>query len=125
MGIKMPIMGIKSKSRASAVPMRTSVAETSRLQSKCCRLMKTTTSLRTSPGLRKQAEEVLEEGETLSEFVNSALNRSIEVRRSRQRFIARGLASSVHTKKTGKYISAENVIRKLAGRLAKARQHAK
>ena len=41
--------------------------------------MKTTTipSLRVSPDLRKQAEDVLEQGETLSGFVLDALTRSI------------------------------------------------
>ena len=58
--------------------------------------MKTTTipPLRVSPELRKQAEGVLEQGETLSGFVLDALNRSIEYRRTRQEFIARGLASA-------------------------------
>jgi hypothetical protein len=50
--------------------------------------MKTTTipSLRVSPQLRKEAEAVLEQGETLSAFVLDALTRSIEYRRVRQEF---------------------------------------
>lgn len=88
--------------------------------------MKTTTipSLRVSPELRKQAEEVLEEGETLSGFVLNALTRSIEFRKSRQEFIQHGLSSAVRAKRTGKYISAEKVIDKLASRLAKAKRRA-
>lgn len=85
--------------------------------------MKTTTipPLRVSPELRKLAENVLEQGETLSSFVLDALNRSIEYRRTRQEFIARGLASSALAKKTGKYVSAAAVVNKLERRLAKAK----
>jgi predicted transcriptional regulator len=88
--------------------------------------MKTTTipPLRVSQELRKQAEAVLEQGETLSGFVLDALTRSIEYRNARQEFIARGLASAAQAKKTGKYVSADKVIDKLARKLAKAKQRA-
>ena len=89
-------------------------------------LMKTTSipSLRVSPELRKQAEAVLGQGETLSGFVLEALNRNIEYRRARQEFIARGLASAARARKTGKYVSADRVIGKLARKLVKARRRA-
>ena len=88
--------------------------------------MKTTTipSLRVSPELRKQAEAVLEQGETLSGFVLDALTRSIEYRKSRQEFIARGLSSAAQAKKTGKYVPADKVIEKLARKLVKAKRRA-
>jgi predicted transcriptional regulator len=88
--------------------------------------MKTTTipPLRVSPKLRKQAEAVLEEGETLSGFVLDALNRNIEHRKARQEFIARGLASAAQARKTGSYVPAGRVIEKLARKLVKARQRA-
>ena len=88
--------------------------------------MKTTTipPLRVSPELRKQAEAVLGQGETLSGFVLEALNRNIEYRRARQEFIARGLASAARARKTGKYVSADRVIGKLARKLVKARRRA-
>jgi predicted transcriptional regulator len=88
--------------------------------------MKTTTipPLRVSPDLRRQAEAVLEQGETLSGFVLDALNRNIEYRKTRQEFIARGLASAAHARKSGKYVSADKVIEKLARKLVKARQRA-
>lgn len=86
--------------------------------------MKTTTipPLRVSPELRKQAEAVLEEGETLSRFVLDAVTRSIEYRNMRHEFIARGLASAARATKSGSYVSAERVVAKLARRLAKAKQ---
>jgi predicted transcriptional regulator len=85
--------------------------------------MKTTTipPLRVSPELRKQAEAVLEQGETLSSFVLEAVTLSIEHRTVRQEFIARGLASAERARKSGKYISADSVIKTLEQRLAKAK----
>jgi len=82
--------------------------------------MKTTTipSLRVSPNLRKEAEAVLEDGETLSGFVLDAITRSVEYRKARQEFIARGLTSAAKAKKSGRYISAERVLNKLERRLA-------
>lgn len=87
-------------------------------------IMKTTTipPLRVSPELRKQAEAVLEDGETLSGFVLEALNRNIEHRRARQEFISRGLISAARAKKSGKYVSADVVLKKLARKLAKVKQ---
>jgi len=86
--------------------------------------MKTTTipPLRVAPELRREAEAVLEPGETFSAFVLDSLTRSIEYRKTRQEFIARGLASAAQAKKTGKYLSAERVIEKLARKLVRARQ---
>jgi predicted transcriptional regulator len=88
--------------------------------------MKTTTipPLRVSPELRAEAEAVLEQGESLSSFVLEAVNRSIEHRKARREFIARGLASGVRAKKTGKYVSADKVIDKLARKLLKGKQRA-
>ena len=88
--------------------------------------MKTTTipSLRVSPELRKQAEDVLKQGETLSGFVLDALTRSIKYRTSRQAFIALGLSNAARAKETGKYVPAAKVIGKLSRKLVKAKQHA-
>ena len=88
--------------------------------------MKTTTipPLRVSPELRKQAEGVLAQGETLSGFMLDALTRSIAYRKSRHDFIARGLASATQAEKTGKFVSAGRVIEKLERKLIKAKQRA-
>ena len=88
--------------------------------------MKTRTlpPLRVTRELRASAEAVLAEGETLSSFVLDAVTRSIEQRRSQQAFIARGLASRAKAHRSGRYVPAEAVIRKLRGRLVKARRTA-
>ena len=88
--------------------------------------MKTTTipPLRVAPELRKEAEALLEEGETLSGFLLDAVTRSIAYRKARQEFIGRGLASAAKARKSGKYISADRVLDKLERRLAKAKKRA-
>lgn len=57
--------------------------------------MKTATlpSLRVEPELRDAAESVLQAGETLSSFVETAVREQVQLRRQREAFIARGLAA--------------------------------
>ena len=85
--------------------------------------MKTRTlpPLRVTPGLRREAESVLADGETLSAFILDSVARNVEARRARQTFVARGLASAARAKKVGRYIPADAVMRKLSRRLAAAR----
>lgn len=84
--------------------------------------MKTATipSLRVSPELRSAAESVLQEGETLSSFVEQSLRTNIERRRFQQEFIARGLASREQARLTGEYIAAEDMQRELEDMLIQA-----
>jgi len=89
--------------------------------------MKTRTlpPLRVTPALRREAESVLAEGETLSAFILDSVARNVEARRAQRMFVARGLASAVQARKTGRYISADAVMRKLSRRLAAARAKAR
>lgn len=77
-------------------------------------------SLRVAPELRAAAESVLENGETLSSFVEHSLRVQIERRQSQQEFIARGLASRDEAKNTGEYFTAEDVLAELDDMLADA-----
>lgn len=85
--------------------------------------VKTTTlpPLRVTPALRREAEAVLGEGETLSAFILDSVARNVEARRAQQAFIARGLASAEKARQTGRYVPAAAVMRKLSRRLAAAR----
>lgn len=85
--------------------------------------MKTATipSLRVDPELRHAAESVLQEGETLSSFVEHSLRISIDYRRAQQAFIARGLASRDEAQRTGEYFTAGEVLRELDDMLGKVR----
>lgn len=81
-------------------------------------------ALRVSAKVRREAESVLREGETLSGFVLDALTRSVEQRKAQQLFLARGLASASRAKASGRYLPASRVLGKLRRRLAAARRRA-
>lgn len=84
--------------------------------------MKTATipPLRVDPELRRAAESVLREGESLSKFVEQSLRENIKRRQFHDEFIARGLASRDESKKTGEYFAVDEVLRELDSMLAKA-----
>ncbi|RQS24737.1 YlcI/YnfO family protein [Burkholderia sp. Bp8998] len=85
--------------------------------------MKTATmpALRVDPQLREAAESVLEENETLSAFMESALRDGIARRRLQREFIARGLASRDEARRTGEYVDAADVQAELEDMLKAAR----
>ncbi len=67
-------------------------------------------SLRVDPELRKAAESILREGETLSAFMEEALRSEIRHRKTREEFIAKGLAARDEARMTGEYFSADSVL---------------
>ncbi|MFO7542726.1 MAG: YlcI/YnfO family protein [Thiobacillus sp.] len=77
-------------------------------------------SLRVDPDLRQAAESVLQEGETLSSFVEQSLRIGIDHRRAQQAFISRGLASRDEAERTGEYFMADGVLQELDQMIAKA-----
>ena len=85
--------------------------------------MKTATfpSLRVNPQLRQAAESILQEGESLSAFVEQSIREGIERRQLQGEFIARGLRSRDEARRSGKYASSEAVLRQLENRLAAAK----
>ena len=85
--------------------------------------MKTATfpSLRVNPELRQAAEQILQEGESLSSFVEQSIRESIERRQLQREFIARGLRSGDEARRTGKYVSSGAVIGRLEKMLASAK----
>ncbi|HMN82989.1 MAG TPA: YlcI/YnfO family protein [Burkholderiaceae bacterium] len=85
--------------------------------------MKTSTlpSVRVEPELREQLEKVLQDGETLSSFVETSVRESIHRRIEQTDFVKRGLASLDSTRRSGHYVTAESVVAKLQSRLDKAR----
>ncbi|MGJ4802475.1 YlcI/YnfO family protein [Luteimonas sp. SDU82] len=82
-------------------------------------------SLRVDPALREAAEAVLQEGETLSSFVEQSVRAQVERRRQQEAFIARGLASRDRAAGKGQYVDAADVLDGLAQELAKARRKAR
>jgi len=86
--------------------------------------MKTATlpSLRVDPSLRLAAEEVLQEGESLSSFVEHSVRAQIDLRKSQEAFVARGLAARDAAEAAGTFIAAGTVLKKLESRLARAKK---
>jgi predicted transcriptional regulator len=89
--------------------------------------MKTSTfpSLRVDPELRDAAEGVLEEGESLSSFLEQSIRESVARRQAQREFIARGLRSGDEARRTGRYVKSEAVIGRLEKMLARAKASAK
>ena len=77
-------------------------------------------SLRVNPELRQAAESVLQNGETLSSFVEQSLRANIERRRVQQEFIARGLTARDEARQTGEYFADDEVLREMDDLLSHA-----
>lgn len=90
--------------------------------------MKTATKTSTIPPLRVNeevraaAEAALMEGETLSGFVLESIQHNIQRRTMQQEFVARGLAARDEARRTGKYVSADEVLAGLDKTLARSRK---
>lgn len=82
-------------------------------------------SLRVDPDLRQAAEDVLLDGESLSNFVEHSIRSQVERRLAQREFVARGLASRDAARRTGKYVSAGDVLKGLKRKLARAKAGAK
>lgn len=102
--------------------MTTCCHDASQLQcNRCCMKTATLPSLRVDPALREAAEAVLEEGESLSSFVEQSVRTQIQMRQQQEAFIARGLASRERARKSGHYVDADAVLADLGACLAKAK----
>lgn len=88
--------------------------------------MKTATipSLRVEPELRTAAEDVLEEGESLSSFVEQSIRDGVQRRQARREFIARGLRSRSAAMRSQDYVPAGKVLGRLESMLLKAKRTA-
>ena len=85
--------------------------------------MKTATfpSLRVASELRKSAESVLRDGETLSSLFETAVRDTIHRRRTQDEFIARGLQAGADAQRSGVYHPAAEVHAELQARLVARR----
>lgn len=86
--------------------------------------MKTATlpPVRVAPDFRKELEGVLEQGETLSQFVESAVRSVVEKRKHQAEFVRRGIAAIQDTQRAGTGFPAEQVVARLEARLHEARK---
>ena len=77
-------------------------------------------SVRVEPNLREAAEKLLQEGETLSGFVEQSIRQQVHRRQLQQAFIARGLAAGIQARNDGDYYPASQVLAELDDILAAA-----
>jgi tRNA(Ile2) C34 agmatinyltransferase TiaS len=86
--------------------------------------MKTATlpPIRVAPDFKLDLEGVLEQGESLSQFVENAVRTTVIRRKTQAEFIKRGIAAVEATKREGGGIPAGAVIAKLEAKLSAARQ---
>jgi hypothetical protein len=69
-----------------------------------------------------EIESVLEQSESLSEFVENAVRSTVQMRKNQAEFVRRGITAIEATKHAGDGIPAEIVIAKLEAKLAAARR---
>lgn len=86
--------------------------------------MKTATlpPIRVAPDFKLDLEGVLEQGESLSQFVENAVRTTVIRRKTQAEFIKRGIAAIDATKREGGGIPAEVVIAKLEAKLRAAKK---
>ena len=60
-------------------------------------------AVRVSPELRQAAQEILQDGETLSGFIEQSIREHVERRQFQQAFITRGLRSRDSARQSGQY----------------------
>ena len=85
--------------------------------------MKTATlpPIRVAPDFRAELEGVLEQGESLSQFVENAVRATVTKRKNQAEFMRRGMAAIEATQRAGDGIPAEAVLATLEAKLAAAR----
>ena len=74
--------------------------------------------VRVPPSVRQAIENVLLEGETLSQFVEQAAIQAAQRRKAQQEFVARGRASLARARATGQYHGAGDALAAMQQRLA-------
>ena len=86
--------------------------------------MKTATlpPIRVAPDLRLELEGVLEQGETLSQFVENAVRATVAKRKNQAEFVRRGMAAIEETERNSSGVPADVVLAKLEAKLAAAKQ---
>ena len=78
-------------------------------------------SVRVDPELRESVESLLEAGVTLSGFVENAVRQTVLRRQNQAEFVARALMSLENARRTGEYVDADELVDKLAQKLAAAK----
>lgn len=78
--------------------------------------------IRVAPAFRSEIESVLEQGESLSQFVEKAVRQIVLKRQNQTEFVRRGMAAIEETQRLGNGIAADDVLSQLDAKLAAARK---
>ena len=70
-------------------------------------------AIRVEPEIPREMETVLDESETLSAFIESAVRRETHSRKHKAEFLASGRASLGEARKTGRTVPVKSVMAKL------------
>lgn len=81
--------------------------------------------VRVEPQLRADLEEVLREGETLSDFLETTVRQAVEHRRMQAEFDARADAAWARFQRTGVSVPAQDVQAEMRARLEARRRELK
>jgi hypothetical protein len=73
--------------------------------------------VRVEPAVREEIESVLQEGESLSQFVEAAAVQAARRRRAQQEFLARGRASVARASATGEFHPLPGALDEMQARL--------
>lgn len=73
--------------------------------------------VRVEASVRREIEAALREGESLSEFVETATVQAARRRRAQEEFLARGRASLAKAKRTGEFYAVDQVLQGMQERL--------
>jgi Arc/MetJ-type ribon-helix-helix transcriptional regulator len=73
--------------------------------------------VRVEASVREEIEAALRDGESLSEFVETAAVQAARRRKAQEEFLARGRASLAKAKRTGEFYAADKVLDDMRGRL--------
>ena len=86
--------------------------------------MKTSTlpAVRVEPALRSDAEAVLDEGESLSDFVAACVRDGVAWRRTQDAFLARARDSVERSERDNTGLTPDEVLQRMDARLDAARQ---
>lgn len=78
--------------------------------------------IRITPAFRGEIESVLEQDESLSEFIENAVRQSVLKRQNQSEFVRRGMVAIQETQRLGNGIAADAVLAQLDAKLAAARK---
>ena len=80
-------------------------------------------AVRVEPELRAEIESILNEGETLSEFVEKSVREQARRRRNEAEFVARGIQALENSRMAGDFVDSKAMLDRLDAKLNAAKNN--